>query len=94
MGTATSFQTHPAGKPDQMSPTRAAVPLFHDQNPVYVGKADKSLRQRLLKHYKKLSGRKSKSHESLLDRIHFKCLYVMEDLNALAPVLAAMKNCP
>ncbi|WP_147133898.1 GIY-YIG nuclease family protein [Nocardia ninae] len=46
---------------------------------VYVGKADKSLPQRLTKHYVKLTARLA------LGPMTFTCLYVDEDLHAVAP---------
>ncbi|MFF3178877.1 GIY-YIG nuclease family protein [Rhodococcus pyridinivorans] len=48
---------------------------------VYVGKADRSLRGRLLNHLRKLSGRQKVT----LAEISFSCLYVDEDFSALAP---------
>ena len=59
--------------------------LFYDENPVYVGKAEKSLPQRLTKHLHKLSGRKGQDGGPLLKDISFYCLSIHEDLHALAP---------
>nr|WP_237562492.1 GIY-YIG nuclease family protein [Glutamicibacter soli] len=72
--------------------------LFLDDKSVYVGKADKSLRQRLQKHLRKLSGRRENStfqqtsKTNLVGRIKFTCLYVIEDLNALAPEKMLIKT--
>lgn len=59
--------------------------LFYDGKPVYVGKADKSLPQRLNKHLNKLGGRVDQLGGPLLDHISFYCLSIHEDLHALAP---------
>lgn len=63
--------------------------LFLDGQPVYVGKADKSLSQRLEKHYNKLRGRidtaNTPPQRPLIERMGFYCLYIDEDLHALAP---------
>jgi hypothetical protein len=48
---------------------------------VYVGKADKSVPDRLKNHLRKLSGRRGIS----LSDVTFSCLYVAEDFSALAP---------
>ncbi|MNW35519.1 excinuclease ABC subunit C [compost metagenome] len=75
--------------------------LFLDGEPVYIGKADKSLRARIMKHYTKLSGRVSMASDDrktvqlaspLLARIEFVCLYVMEDLNSMAPEKMLIKH--
>ena len=55
--------------------------LYKDHELVYVGKADKSLPQRLGKHRTKLSGRLNID----MEQVRFTCLYVDEDLDALAP---------
>lgn len=55
--------------------------LFVDGELVYVGKAARNLRSRLSQHRKKLSGR---TH-GVLARTEFKCVYVSEDLDAIAP---------
>lgn len=48
---------------------------------VYVGKADRSLPNRLSNHLRKLSGRRNIE----LTEVTFSCLYVEEDFSALAP---------
>lgn len=55
--------------------------LYLDGDFVYVGKADKSLRDRLGNHLRKISGRRNID----LTRVTFSCLYVAEDFSALAP---------
>lgn len=55
--------------------------LYHRGELVYVGKADQSLPQRLERHLNKLGGR---LNIELAD-VTFTCLYVDEDLDALAP---------
>lgn len=59
--------------------------LFLDDRSVYIGKADKSLPKRLLKHQRKIEGRQSVDGEGLGHRMSFRCLYVNEDLHAIAP---------
>lgn len=61
--------------------------LYLQAFPVYVGKADGSLRSRIDKHRRKVSGRLA-SQESdipLAASMSFSCLYIDEDLHALAP---------
>ncbi|MEV4414000.1 Eco29kI family restriction endonuclease [Catellatospora sp. NPDC049609] len=53
--------------------------LYQDGDLVYIGKAEKSLPHRLREHYEKVSGRRS------VGRMTFTCLYVDEDLHAVAP---------
>ncbi|MFI6214685.1 hypothetical protein ACIBCD_22080 [Nocardia brasiliensis] len=55
--------------------------LYLDGKFIYVGKADRSLRERLAHHLLKLSGRRNIE----LEKITFSCLYVEEDFSALAP---------
>lgn len=55
--------------------------LYHRGELVYVGKADQSLPQRLERHLAKLSGRMN----IRIEDVTFTCLYVDEDLDALAP---------
>jgi hypothetical protein len=55
--------------------------LYKDQDLVYVGKADRSLPQRIEKHFRKISGRTNIS----LNQMTFTCLYVDEDFGAVAP---------
>ncbi|MDK1328261.1 GIY-YIG nuclease family protein [Arthrobacter sp. zg-Y1143] len=55
--------------------------LMLDGNSVYIGKSKGSLPKRLTKHFSKISGRTA----GLLDRITFRCLYVNEDLDSMAP---------
>ncbi|MDX3657596.1 GIY-YIG nuclease family protein [Streptomyces sp. ID05-26A] len=55
--------------------------LYLNDEFVYVGKADASLRARLSDHFRKLGGRQNIS----LADVGFSCLYVDEDFSALAP---------
>lgn len=55
--------------------------LFHDSELVYVGKSTKNLNNRLLRHYRKIGGRQG----GLTGSVSFKCVYVDEDLDAVAP---------
>lgn len=55
--------------------------LYHNDKFVYVGKADKSLPQRIKKHFRKISGRRNISIRDM----KFTCLYVDEDFPAVAP---------
>lgn len=61
-----------------LSPVPGIYQLFDGEELVYVGKASKSLVQRLSKHLVKLAGRG-------VEGIRFDCLYVDEDLEASAP---------
>ncbi|MFB7483097.1 GIY-YIG nuclease family protein [Streptomyces anulatus] len=62
--------------------------LYRNGKFVYVGKADKSLPTRILKHLRKVSGRQDIS----LSEMTFTCLYVAEDFSALAPEKLLIKN--
>lgn len=53
--------------------------LYEDGLLVYIGKADKSLQQRLLQHHDKIAGRLN------VGAMSFTCLYVDEDLHAVMP---------
>jgi hypothetical protein len=55
--------------------------LYLDDDFVYVGKAEKTLRARLANHLLKISGRRNID----LENVKFSCLYVDEDFSALAP---------
>lgn len=55
--------------------------LFHDGQLVYVGKSTRDLPGRLLQHHQKLRGRQG----DLLSGMTFRCVYVAEDLDAVAP---------
>lgn len=55
--------------------------LFFEDRLVYVGKSTKNLHARLSKHLKKISGRVG----NLVGRVKFRCVYVDEDLDAVAP---------
>lgn len=55
--------------------------LFDGDFLVYVGKSAKDLPGRLAKHWRKISGRQG----GLQERVSFRCLYVDEDLDAMAP---------
>lgn len=56
--------------------------LFEGERLVYVGKSNSDLRGRLTRHHWKLSGRLP---PGFADNIYFQCLYVTEDLTAVAP---------
>lgn len=62
--------------------------LFLDGERVYVGKAAKSLRDRLLQHWRKLSGR------TAIDtfQVGYVCVYVDEDLDSAAPEKLLIKK--
>lgn len=64
-----------------LAPRPGVYQLYHQSTLVYVGKADQSLPQRLERHRFKLGGR---MNIALAD-VTFTCLYVDEDLDALAP---------
>jgi hypothetical protein len=55
--------------------------LYRDGAPVYVGKAERSLPQRIEKYYRKISGRNGIDIADMA----FRCLYVKEDFSAVAP---------
>lgn len=55
--------------------------LFDGDELVYVGKSTRDLPGRLLQHHRKLLGRGG----GILERVGFRCVYVSEDLDALAP---------
>lgn len=62
--------------------------IFLDGDLAYVGKASRSLRDRLLVHLRKLSGRE----QGLLERCTFKVLYIDEDLSAFGPEYLLIKG--
>jgi hypothetical protein len=62
--------------------------LFTGGERVYVGKASKSLRDRLGQHQRKLSGRCGLD----LETVRFVCVYVDEDLDAAAPEKLLIKK--
>ena len=62
--------------------------LLDEDGPTYIGKADKSLRSRLADHFRKLSGRTG----NILGRIKFQCLYIEEDIAAIAPERMLIKG--
>ncbi len=67
--------------------------LYRGEEIVYVGKADKSLPERLGQHIVKLSGRTvGADHAKLVDEMRFTCLYVLEDLSAVAPERLMIKR--
>ena len=55
--------------------------LFLDDELVYVGKSKSDLPGRLAKHMAKLRGREG----DLVGRVTFRCVYVVEDLDSVAP---------
>jgi Uri superfamily endonuclease len=62
-----------------ISPRPGVYQLYEDGRFVYVGKADNSLPSRLMEHLTKISGRLHVGHMT------FTCIYVEEDLHAVAP---------
>ncbi|MEV0805317.1 GIY-YIG nuclease family protein [Micromonospora sp. NPDC050200] len=62
--------------------------LFFNGQRVYVGKAAKSLQDRLTQHLRKLSGRTGLDS----DAVRFVCVYVDEDLDAAAPEKLLIKK--
>lgn len=64
-----------------LDPRPGVYQLYHQGELVYVGKADSSLPQRLGQHRFKLSGRLNVDPEA----VGFTCVYVEEDLEAVAP---------
>ncbi|MFI6229906.1 GIY-YIG nuclease family protein [Micromonospora echinospora] len=62
-----------------LAPRPGVYQLYEDDTFVYVGKADNFLPGRLMEHFTKLSGRLH------VGRMTFACLYVEEDLHAVAP---------
>ncbi|MGK5738126.1 GIY-YIG nuclease family protein [Micromonospora sp. URMC 103] len=62
--------------------------LYFDGQRVYVGKAAKSLQDRLTQHLRKLSGRTGIAS----DAVRFVCVYVDEDLDAAAPEKLLIKK--
>ncbi|MFD4540426.1 GIY-YIG nuclease family protein [Streptomyces bauhiniae] len=64
-----------------LRPLPGVYQLYKNGHLVYVGKADRSLPQRIEKHFRKISGRRNIS----LDQMAFTCLYVDEDFGAVAP---------
>ncbi|WP_170208621.1 Eco29kI family restriction endonuclease [Micromonospora pisi] len=62
--------------------------LFLDGERVYVGKAARSLQDRLSQHYQKISGRSGID----LNDVRFVCVYVDEDLDAAAPEKLLIKK--
>ncbi|MEV7849073.1 GIY-YIG nuclease family protein [Streptomyces cyaneofuscatus] len=66
---------------DRLADRAGVYQLYRNGQFVYVGKADKSLPTRILKHLRKVSGRQGIS----LAEMSFTCLYVAEDFSALAP---------
>ncbi|MBS2548813.1 Eco29kI family restriction endonuclease [Catenulispora sp. NL8] len=64
-----------------LRPEGGVYQLYLNGKLIYVGKADKSLPDRLHQHRRKLSGRVGIS----IEQMTFTCLYVIEDLSAMAP---------
>ena len=62
--------------------------LYRDGSLVYIGKADKSLPDRLRQHQRKISGRQNIAAAE----IAFTCLYVAEDFTAVAPETLLIKH--
>ncbi|MET9479978.1 GIY-YIG nuclease family protein [Streptomyces sp. NPDC006638] len=64
-----------------LRPLPGVYQLYRSGDLVYVGKAEKSLPQRIERHFRKISGRRNIS----LTEMSFICLYVDEDFGAVAP---------
>ncbi|GCD99326.1 Eco29kI family restriction endonuclease [Embleya hyalina] len=64
-----------------LRPEPGVYQLYLDESLVYVGKADRSLPQRVEKHFHKIAGRKNIDIAAMT----FTCLYVDEDFGAVAP---------
>ncbi|MCX4676050.1 GIY-YIG nuclease family protein [Streptomyces sp. NBC_01433] len=75
-------------------PSKSGVYQLFRQKPgearelTYVGKADESLPERLENHLSKLSGREGVS----LGEMHFRCLFVEEDLSSVSPEKMLIKQ--
>ncbi|MBB5912010.1 hypothetical protein BJY24_000877 [Nocardia transvalensis] len=72
----------------EIQPRPGVYQLYVDGGLVYVGKASASLRDRLERHRKKLSGRVNIG----LGQVGFVCLYVDEDMDAAAPEKLLIKR--
>jgi hypothetical protein len=73
---------------DSLARRGGVYQLALDGSPVYVGKSKDNLPVRLGNHLRKLSGRREEAApggSSLGDRVSFRCVYVDEDLDAVAP---------
>lgn len=64
-----------------LRPHAGVYQLYLGDDLVYVGKADRSLPQRVEKHFRKVSGRSNID----INDMGFTCLYVDEDFGAVAP---------
>ena len=73
---------------DELENRPGVYQLYRNKQFVYVGKADKSLPTRILKHLRKVSGRQGID----LAEMTFTCLYVAEDFSALAPEKLLIKH--
>lgn len=69
------------GNLQQLERRGGVYELFKDDDVVYVGKAERNLGNRLRQHKTKISGRRNVS----VDQMRFRCLYVDDDLQAVAP---------
>lgn len=65
----------------KLPPRKGVYQLYRHDKLVYIGKADKTLPQRLARHLAKLEGRENTE----LDQIKFTALSVDEDFNAITP---------
>lgn len=77
----------------ELGPGGGVYQLFCEGALVYVGKSDYDLADRLRTHRKKLASRwaAGRTH-ALIKDITFKCLYVKEDLSAVAPENALINS--
>lgn len=64
---------------NRLLPRPGVYQLYEDTQLVYVGKADTSLPDRLMKHHRKIEARLN------VGAMGFTCIYVDEDLHAVAP---------
>jgi hypothetical protein len=73
---------------DRLKREPGVYQLYRNGTVVYTGKADQSIPSRLGNHLRKISGRQGIS----LDEMSFICLYLAEDLSALAPETLLIKQ--
>ncbi|MBR7833482.1 Eco29kI family restriction endonuclease [Actinospica durhamensis] len=71
-----------------LKPEPGVYQLYRRDKLVYIGKADRSLPERLAQHGRKISGRENISTSEMT----FTCLYVAEDFSAVAPETLLIKQ--
>jgi hypothetical protein len=77
-----------SGTLNELKAESGVYQLYRNDKLVYIGKADKSLPDRLGQHLRKISGRQNISPAEMA----FTCLYVAEDLSAVAPETLLIKR--